>query len=150
MNFLEKLKEDKKNYQKSNEDELKVLNAFYFSSYKNTFVIKSGSFSGAYLFFIWIGKKVTDVNLVKHEYGHKLQRKKLGFCKYIGKIFIPSFLCHKLMLKNKLPYSYYSLPWEYEADSLGGVKRKNTELFTDKEKLRIRNLIKLFKSEGTK
>lgn len=150
MRFIDKLKEDKKNYLRSNEDELKVLKAHYFSSYKNTFVIKFGSYSGAYLFFIWMGKKVMDPCLVKHEYGHKLQRKRLGFFKYIGKVFIPSFLCHKLMLKNKLPYSYYSLPWEYEADSLGGVKRENTELFTDKEKLRVKNLIKLFRNEGVK
>ena len=150
MKFFEKLKDDKKNYIKNNEDELKVLKAHYFSSYKNTFVLKIGKYSGAYLFFIWMGKKVTDADLVKHEYGHKLQRKKLGFFKYIGKIFVPSFLCHKLMLKKKLPYSYYSLPFEYEADILGGVKRKNTELFTDKEKIRVKNLIKLFRNEGVK
>ena len=150
MKFFEKIKEDKLNYLKANDKEEKVLNAHYFSSYKNTFVLKTGKYSAACLFFIWMGKKVSDPQLIKHEYGHKLQRKRLGFVKYIGKVFVPSFICHRLWVKNKLPYSYYSLPWEYEADSLGGVKRENTELFTDKEKLRVKNLIKLFRNEGVK
>ena len=146
MNFFQKLKEDKKNYQRSNTDEKKVIDAHYFSSYKNTLVVKKGGNSGAYLFVIWLGRKVKDENLVKHEYGHKKQRENLGFFGYFKKVCIPSFLCFKLRVKKKLPYNYYSLPWEFEADSLGGVIRKNVKQIENKGQFSVKNILKLFKN----
>ena len=150
MKFFKKLKEDKLNYKKDNNDAKKVIEAHYFSSYKNTLVLKKGGYSGAYLFVMWIGKKVSDENLVLHEYGHKKQREELGFFKYLKKVFIPSFLCFKLLRKKKLPYDYYSLPWEFEADNLGGVKRNNKKPKVNEDELKLKSILKLFKSEGTK
>ena len=63
-----------------------------------------------------IGDKVGDKNKVKHEYGHYLQLQEIGFAKYTYHVAIPSLEGYWNDVDN-----YYSQPWEYGADLLGGV-----------------------------
>lgn len=58
---------------------------------------------------------------VKHEYGHTLQSKKLGWL-YLLLVGLPSIL-HAALCSCKR-HSYYDVFPENWADKLGGVKRK--------------------------
>lgn len=58
---------------------------------------------------------------VKHEYGHIVQEKILGFYSYVKKIAIPS-IAGFFTLKDQS--KYYLQPWERTADILGGVNRE--------------------------
>ena len=87
---------------------------------------------------IFIGYTASDF-LIKHEYGHTLQYKKLGGWKFFTTVQVPSFLWfwkrHRLekgyMKKGLTQYdaiqmvnvdlgNYYSKPVEHEANILGG------------------------------
>lgn len=61
---------------------------------------------------------------VKHEYGHQLQSKRLGWL-YLIIIGIPSAIGNIIYRKTKFkPYGdYYKQPWEKWADELGNVNR---------------------------
>lgn len=69
---------------------------------------------------------------VKHEYGHSVQSKYLGWF-YLLIIGLPSLLGNiydRLFHKNNTPIDYinsyhwyYNLPWEKWADKLGSVQR---------------------------
>ena len=65
------------------------------------------------------------ITTLNHEYGHILQLKKYGFLSYTWTIAIPSLTCNLLDRAKLLPWTYYSSPWEYEADQFGGVTRMN-------------------------
>lgn len=56
----------------------------------------------------------------KYEYGHKLQMDNIGVLSYIFDVAIPSLTINSLQRLGKLPYDYYSYPWEKEANTLGG------------------------------
>ena len=64
-------------------------------------------------------------NTLNHEYGHFLQLKKYGIFSYTFTIAIPSVVCNLLDRADMLPWTYYSSPWEYEADMLGEVSRSD-------------------------
>lgn len=61
---------------------------------------------------------------IKHEYGHQLQSKKLGWL-YLIIIGVPSAIGNIIYRKTKFkPYGdYYKQPWEKWADELGNVNR---------------------------
>jgi len=66
---------------------------------------------------------------IKHEYGHCLQSRKLGWL-YLIVIGLPSLLgniydrlFHSDWTYEKSMKWYYNQPWEKWADELGGVKR---------------------------
>lgn len=44
----------------------------------------------------------------------------MGVGKYVKDVAIPSVMINVLDRKDKLPYDYYSYPWEAEANKLGG------------------------------
>lgn len=80
-----------------------------------------GSISlGEYIFV-----KTFDLNLIRHEYGHSLQSRLLGWL-YLPVIGVPSFLwaiAYGWVVAPTINgyYRFYTERW---ADSLGGVKRK--------------------------
>ena len=45
----------------------------------------------------------------------------MGVGKYILDVVIPSVTINLLHRQGKLPYDYYSYPWEAEANALGNV-----------------------------
>ena len=117
-------KNNKKNY-KNNTSEKAVLEARFFSYYKGAFVLKLPIGKNAASFgILFIGRKVTDTNVVKHEYGHRIQLKKMGFFRYFSRVAVPSVTANILYKMKKLPYDYYGSPWESAADFFGGVDRK--------------------------
>ena len=121
IKFISKLKMDINNYNHKNCDESKVIQSNYFSSYKGLFVLRTNiKRSGSYG-ILFISRKVNNFkypeDVVRHEYGHALQLKKMGVIKYTLFIGIPS-------LFNWGEGKYYDKPWEITADILGGVSSR--------------------------
>lgn len=59
-------------------------------------------------------------NTLRHEYGHTVQMKMLGWFRYLRYIARPSVKGYRASLT---PLQYYSQPWEYIADVFGGAVR---------------------------
>lgn len=66
-----------------------------------------------------------DLSMVKHEYGHTLQSKKLGWF-YLLVIGLPSIIWANCFgwYRKKTGKSYYSFYTESWADKLAGIERK--------------------------
>jgi len=143
--MFKRIKEDIENFHYNNICEKTVLQAHFISVYKKTMVIKVPfCASGLSFGVIFLGSKVRDENLVKHEYGHRLQLKKMGIMRYIKKVFIPSVTASLMDRFGKLPYDYYGSPWEAEADRLGEVRRRKKAEAWPKEACRsYKDLIKM-------
>lgn len=138
-------KSDVNNYCKQNTDENRVVDAHYFSRYKDAWVIKLPIGRNAFSFgFIGLGRRAIGVDLIRHEYGHYLQLKKRGTLRYFFYIAIPSITANILKRMNRLPYDYYGSPWEHEADILGGVENRNAKLWPQDFSASYVNLLKLF------
>jgi hypothetical protein len=75
--------------------------------------------------FIPIWAQLFDKDYVKHEYGHSLQSKKLGWL-YVFIIFLPSMIWNRFFEKYRQKHNicYYSFYTEKWADSLAGVERR--------------------------
>ena len=143
--MIRKFKEDKQKYNKQNTNEQAVLDAHFFSSYKGTLVLKLPIGKNAFSFgIIGIGHTAKEHNLVRHEYGHRLQLKNKGFWCYAVRVAIPSVTANILNRMGKLPYDYYGAPWEYEADILGEVEGRLVELWPQEAYGSYRDLVKLF------
>ena len=133
--FVRYLATDIRNYDINNTDPQKVIDAHYFSAYKGQFAVKLPIGEDAFSFGIMgIGNDIDDIkntehiNTILHEYGHYLQLQEMGWWNYICDVAIPSVTGNRLESKGKLKVggtaiNYYSQPWEYEADQLGGVVR---------------------------
>ena len=115
-----KLVEDFNNFDINNEDPEAVFSSNYFAGYKGKLVIKT-PLAGAFSFgAIGLGTKSLDVNSLNHEYGHCLQMDRMGVISFTKNVAIPSVLIYWIDCQGKLPYDYYSYPWEAEANLLGG------------------------------
>ena len=79
----------------------------------------SGISLGDYIIFSE-EKYATETN-IKHEQGHQIQSKYLGWF-YIILVGAPSFIAN--LLHRKIKFDYYKTPWEASADQLGGVIRR--------------------------
>ncbi len=144
--FFSDVREDRENYNRVNESEEAVFASHYFSCYKGTFVLKTPFKASFSLGFIGLSRKQQNLNTLKHEYGHKLQLKSMGFIRYLIRVAIPSLTINCLDRIKKLPYEYYSYPWEKEADTLGAVLNRNyrTNPLPNKKAASYFELIKLF------
>jgi hypothetical protein len=76
-----------------------------------------GSFSFG---FIVLSRKQQTSDVLRHEYGHTIQWDNMGVIGYIANVAIPSITINILEKQKKLPYDYYSYPFEAEANRLGG------------------------------
>ena len=105
-----------------NTDEQVVLDADLLAFYNGRLFLKVKGESGLSFGIVFFGEGIDDPNLVRHEYGHTVQLKKIGLADYIRQVAIPS-LCGYLLNETSLlpPGLYYNLPWEYTADVYGGV-----------------------------
>jgi hypothetical protein len=106
-----------------NTDEQAVLDAEFFAFYKGVPVIKVPNSRDAFSCgIIFIGDDVSDINTVKHEYGHYVHLTLVGIDNYVVRVVLPSVIGYA----SNVPYDvYYSQPWEYIAEILGGVNRNN-------------------------
>ena len=110
----------------NNTDETVVLEAEFIAFYKGATVVKL-PFMGTDAFsfgLICMGTGVKDcpdaISTVQHEYGHFLHFNQIGAINYTIYAAIPSLVGYW----TNVPYEeYYSQPWEYCADILGGVNR---------------------------
>jgi len=125
--IFKKLREDKRNFDRGNTDENKVLDATFFSAYKGKRVYRMAGFGGRSfcLGAMFISPKETagnkdSVDIVRHEYGHTLQIEKTGILRYIFRIGIPSLFTGKFPAPD-----YYNQKTEITADVLGGVSRES-------------------------
>ena len=122
-----KLVEDFNNFDINNEDPETVFSSNYFAGYKGKLVIKT-SFDASFSFgIIGLGFRDLDVNSLNHEYGHCLQMDRMGVISFTKNVAIPSVLINLLARQGKLPYDYYSYPWEAEANLLGGSSLADDE-----------------------
>lgn len=127
--FCFRITKDIIDFDRNNTDELKVINANYFSSYKGTIFLKVPIGRNAFSFgIVFLGNKNRDIYTVRHEYGHYLQLEELGFNKYIKYIAIPSMYGYYSKVSY---YDYYSQPWEYGAEIYGEVNRPNYKYSKD-------------------
>lgn len=79
----------------------------------------SGVSLGDYIIFS-DEKYATETN-IRHEYGHQIQSKYLGWS-YLLLIGLPSLIAN--LIHRKIKFDYYSTPWESWADSLGHIERR--------------------------
>ena len=123
MSYYKKPKED-------NSDEIRVLKAkaWTYTYYNGKLVIKLPIGKEAFSFgAMFIGDGVTDVNVVKHEYGHTVQFDSMGAWDYLINVGVPSLTGFIMYKKNKLPYSYFTSPWEAQADEYGKVPSRDRD-----------------------
>ena len=98
------------------------LNDDGYSFYGGAPVVNAGEGSSAFTYGIIFMQTGGNANLLRHEYGHTKQMQKLGLIGYTVSVVIPSVTCYNLQSHGILPSSlYYSLPWEYKADEMGGA-----------------------------
>ena len=62
-----------------------------------------------------------------HEYGHRLQLDEMGYVDYTLNVAAPYVVAWFVDLQGKLPFDYYSSPWEAGADKYGGVEPRSFE-----------------------
>ena len=100
----------------------KISNADGIQYYLLKHVNDCGISLGNYIFLD--SDRSVSKKAVKHEYGHQLQSKRLGWL-YLIIIGIPSAIGNIIYRKTKFkPYGdYYKQPWEKWADELGNVNR---------------------------
>ena len=122
--------EDISNYDTGNKSEDVVFSANYFSSYYGVLVVRKpfeGSFSFGFIALSDVAWKNESKNMLKHEYGHTRQLENMGWGSYIVDVAIPSLTIALLRKMEKLPYDYYTYPWEAEANSLVKIEIKEKD-----------------------
>lgn len=109
-----------------------VSKAKFCTTYKDanvyTWKMNAGLSLGKYIFTPFEEKhmnRITVRNHIKHEYGHCIQSKMLGWF-YLFVISIPSLLW-AATFDEKSGRSYYDFYTESWAERLGGVKRSTNE-----------------------
>ena len=143
------LREDRKNFDRNNTDEAKVLAARVFSAYKGAFVLKLPIGRNAASFgILFLGSKVRDPATVRHEYGHRLQWEQMGFFRFVRRVALPSVTANLMDRRGKLPYDYYGSPWEAEADRLGGASHPGRDRVWPVEIRKYRDLLRLRKKKN--
>ena len=128
--YIEYLKYDLKNFNKNNSNEKRVVESKCFSAYKGSLVIRTNMKRSGSYGILFISRKINRYkypeDVIRHEYGHYLQMKRIGIIRYTLFIGIPSLL-------NWGKGSYYEKPWEITADILGDVRsRKHNDYNIDK------------------
>ena len=93
-------------------------------SYRGVPIIRLSIDKEAFSFrIIYLGDNVNIIDTFNYEYGHSIQMGKMNPIGYTLWVFIPSVTCYWLQRNEILPdsYSYYSVPWEYQANLYGGA-----------------------------
>ena len=127
MKILSYIIDDIKSFDIRNTDEKKVLDSKIFSFYKGHPVLRVPGRRSASLWVLFItyetNKRAYPEDIVRHEYGHTEQLRRLGFLRFGFCIGIPS----RFKLGSR---SYYDKPWEVMADVFGGVMSRHHDAQT--------------------
>lgn len=145
------IQEDIETCGKDNVTAKEVIDSNYFSCYKGVPVVRCPGDIGFSFGIIVLGKGLSNPNIVKHEYGHRLQLNEMGVINYTAEVALPSVTAWlvDVITGGNLPFDYYTSPWEAGADRLGGVEGRKYEKrdWTTSDGY-FRYLIDLFKSGG--
>ena len=96
------------------------LETYGISYYKGALVVET-PFDASFSYgFIGLSTLQQNADTLKHEYGHIVQLKNMGIGRYITDVVVPSATINILGRLDKLPYDYYTYPFEAEANKLGG------------------------------
>ena len=115
----EELEKQGKNLFNTSEEAVFASDGYAF--YKGVLVVKT-PFDASFSFgVIGLSTHQQDSNTLKHEYGHTVQLENRGVVDYTLNVAIPSVTINILERQGRLPYDYYSYPWEAEANKLGGA-----------------------------
>lgn len=109
-----------------NTDEQAVLNAKRAAFLNGRLVLKTPFRASASFGIILLSKKQNNLVTLRHEYGHIVQLKTIGFFRFLVGVIIPSITGNLLHRLGRLSSEeYYGLPWEHQADELGkvGIRR---------------------------
>ena len=123
--FANAIAEDCRNFNPGNTNEQAVFKSNYFSAYKETIVIKTNFQSSFSFGIIGLSREQEEADILNHEFGHCLQLEQKGIGRYVFEVAIPSMIICDLDKKDRLPYEYYSYPWEAEANQLGGASPRS-------------------------
>ena len=110
----------------NNTSEKVVLESDAISFYKGVPVMKvpfmgTDAFSCGVVFLgSDVSKRSDSISLVQHEYGHAVHFAQIGAPSYTAFVAVPSIIGYWSNIPTE---KYYSQPWEYCADVLGGVSR---------------------------
>lgn len=130
---MAKIRSDIRNFNLLNANPDLVYNAYFFSAYNGTLVIRHTS---SFLTSWAIGETIflnhsndslsSRVDTLKHEFGHVLQEKSFGTLQYLFSVFIPS-VTYNLLSRGSVSMNanYYNMPWEYDADKRGNADRNH-------------------------
>ncbi len=106
------------NFNMFNNDEDAVINSKKVSFYKGVPVTKQNVDRSYNVFGAIALNSDSDVNTLKHEYGHSFQQLVLGPINYLFTVGIPSAAEFQ---KDKYENHYYDTPWESIASQKGGA-----------------------------
>ena len=67
-----------------------------------------------------VDSRIDAIDTLRHEYGHAVHFKQIGVFSYTAFVAIPSMIGYWTDVPTE---KYYSQPYEYIADVLGGVNR---------------------------
>ena len=112
---------DKQAKSPDNTDPNLVIESDDWAYYNGALVIKVPAMDAKALSYgiILLGNEC-DVDTLKHEYGHYLHLRQIGFISYTANVAGPSLFGSTLGLSD---VEYYSQPWEYIAEVLGKPDR---------------------------
>lgn len=120
---IQDIGEDFSNFNLQNTSEQAAIQANYFAMYKGVPVIKVSGLGGksASFYMIFLNKADNSPETVKHEYGHRVQLDQMGFTNYLKYVAVPSVIHSEVYSRGQYYkyYSYYSMPFEYDADIKG-------------------------------
>ena len=107
-----------------NRSEQAVFQAKRAAFYNGRLILKTPFKASASFGIIFISKHQNNYVTLRHEYGHIIQLKSMGFFRFVARVAIPSLTGNILHRMGRLTSAeYYGLPWEHEADEYGGVMR---------------------------
>lgn len=125
--WLDRLKNMLKFFDKGEEQQaIDAFKAGYIVFYRGALMVPCVTDTSSYTLLGMIHVDIKNITAedLKHEYGHIIQERVLGFFSYIKKIGVPSLFGYGIQRLFGLDNTFYfNLPWERVADLLGDVKR---------------------------
>ena len=145
IEMAENLIEDCQRFNLQNTDENSVLESHFFSAYKGKLVIRIIDSNVGFSFgVIFLGTENCSAIDIRHEYGHTVQFESYGTIGYIYAVAIPSVTNYWIDYYNRLPYDYYSYPWEKEADIFGELNRSISNPLPKEKYDQLYNFMSMF------
>jgi hypothetical protein len=118
VNYRKKFQDFIKNTDE--EATLEYLDTYGIALHKGTLVLKTSLDSSFSFKLIFMSPQQLNAETLRHEHGHTIQFQNKGLRQYLTDVAMPSITINMLDRMGKLPYDYFTYPWEAEANALGG------------------------------